>query len=928
MADGRVEFEITADGRKAYASIDQVTDELKKAGIKWESNAKQATDQIGNSFSGMLKKIVTGISAAAIGKMILNIGKDAIQAASDLEEVQNVVDVTFGETGAKKIEAWAKAAGEQFGLTETQAKRFTSTLGAMMKSAGMSGDEITEMSADLAGLAADMASFYNLDLDTAFQKIRSGISGETEPLKQLGINMSEANLQAFALQQGLTKTFSEMTQGEKTILRYQYLMQATADAQGDFARTSDGFANATRMLETNIESLKTKLGKVLLPVVNDVISGINAMFDAMTKEPERTVIDDFNDIEVDTAGKMQKLNETYNKAQDIINLLAEIGSSTVTLNNGSSMTFEELFKNLAEIEKSGGDTRAYLEELGLDADFVGQKYQVWKAAAKELTQLIPEMNESINAQTGEIDGGTAALQKNLDEWRSYQEKKIAWAEYYAKEEALARKKGEMFAYELDAGAARQAVKRQQETLDKLRQELGIDGEGYDMIVRMNATGGQGVLSQQEQQWNDAIVTLGQLRAAEQAAVDEWERQTTDYSEAEQKLADTKEYMISKYGEEEQAIKETVLALNEWSDEQKKAATEAVEAFGDALKAVEDYRDEVREATRQSVEGNIGGFRQMKTAAQQAEEAANAYKELEESLREAGVSGEEFRSKMDAANEQITAQSMTQALKSQLDFINEYKQNIEDIKKTGLIDEEILAQLSDGSQESAQYLFAMAEAARTGDKAGLEELNKTWKEVNKEKGTFVDALTEQKLAVDEQYDAMVKKAEEAAAALDVSETAGQSTGNNITAMANAIKEHVPEVAEQVDAVLAELNRLNAWGVNLNLGGGYGASIANLFGSAIGGAVDGSFATGLNYVPFDGFLAQLHEGEGILTAEENRVWQAFKNGQRGVDYETLGGVMRDSIKPGGNVYLDGRQVGQVVSDMQGNQYRTMQRSGFQQ
>jgi hypothetical protein len=96
---------------------------------------------------------------------------------------------------------------------------------------------------------------------------------------------------------------------------------------------------------------------------------------------------------------------------------------------------------------------------------------------------------------------------------------------------------------------------------------------------------------------------------------------------------------------------------------------------------------------------------------------------------------------------------------------------------------------------------------------------------------------------------------------------------------------------------------------------------------GNVVDGSHATGLNYVPFDGYLAQLHEGEGILNAEENRIWQAFKNGQRGVDYDQLGGIMRDSIKPGGDVYLDGRVVGAVVSQMQGNQYRTMQRSGWQ-
>ena len=110
-----------------------------------------------------------------------------------------------------------------------QAKKYTSTLGAMMKSSGLTGKAVTSMSTDLAGLAADMASFYNLDFETAFEKIRSGISGETEPLKQLGINMSVANLEAYALSQGITKSYESMTQAEQVTLRYNYLMQATRD---------------------------------------------------------------------------------------------------------------------------------------------------------------------------------------------------------------------------------------------------------------------------------------------------------------------------------------------------------------------------------------------------------------------------------------------------------------------------------------------------------------------------------------------------------------------------------------------------------------------------------------------------------------------------------------------------------------------------
>ena len=176
--DGQVVFEITADNKKALQSVRQVTDEIQKEGKKWDQSASASADNIGGAFSGMLSKVTAGLAAAKIGQMLLSFSSDAIEVASSLQEVQNVVDTTFGES-ASEIEAWARKAGTQFGLTELQAKKFTSTLGAMMKSAGLAGPEIVQMSTDLSGLAADMASFYNLDFEEAFQKIRAGISGET-----------------------------------------------------------------------------------------------------------------------------------------------------------------------------------------------------------------------------------------------------------------------------------------------------------------------------------------------------------------------------------------------------------------------------------------------------------------------------------------------------------------------------------------------------------------------------------------------------------------------------------------------------------------------------------------------------------------------------------------------------------------------------
>ena len=273
-ADARIDVVIEGDNRPLKQTLSDTTSAIDKEAKNWDNATKQSTDKMAGSFESSLKRIAGAISAAAIAKKLFDFGKAAIDAASDLEEVQNVVDTTFGES-AKQIDAWAKTAIQQFGLTETKAKQFASTIGAMMKSAGMSGDEIVEMSESLAGLAADMSSFYNMDFDTAFQKIRSGISGETEPLKQLGINMSVANLEAFALQQGIKKTFNEMSQGEQIMLRYQYLMQATADAQGDFAKTSDGYANGLRLLQSNLESIKTTIGSVFIPIVASATSALN-----------------------------------------------------------------------------------------------------------------------------------------------------------------------------------------------------------------------------------------------------------------------------------------------------------------------------------------------------------------------------------------------------------------------------------------------------------------------------------------------------------------------------------------------------------------------------------------------------------------------------------------------------------------------------
>lgn len=246
---------------------------------------ERGTSQIEGMFGKTIqaaKRVGAAIAAAFAIKQIIAFSKACIELGSDLEEVQNVVDVTFGEMSGV-IEKFSHDAITQFGLSELSAKQYTSTMGAMLKSMGFTGDAVTEMSIKMAELTGDMASFYNLDTDTAFQKIRSGISGETEPLKQLGINMSEANLEQFRMSQGMEKAYSQMTQQEKALLRYNYLLSVTSDAQGDFARTSGSWANQTRILNLQLQSIKANLGQGLINVLTPALKVINTMIQGLAK---------------------------------------------------------------------------------------------------------------------------------------------------------------------------------------------------------------------------------------------------------------------------------------------------------------------------------------------------------------------------------------------------------------------------------------------------------------------------------------------------------------------------------------------------------------------------------------------------------------------------------------------------------------------
>lgn len=215
--------------------------------------------------------------AAAFGiKKLVDFSKQCIELGSDLQEVQNVVDVTFPNM-SKRVNSFARNAVSSFGLSETMAKKFTGTFGAMSKAFGFGEAAAYEMSTTLTGLAGDVASFYNISQDEAYTKLKSVFTGETESLKDLGVVMTQTALDSYALANGFGKTTAKMSEMEKVALRYQFVQEQLSAASGDFIRTSDGWANQIRVLQLQFDSLKATIGQGLINVLTPVLKVINTI---------------------------------------------------------------------------------------------------------------------------------------------------------------------------------------------------------------------------------------------------------------------------------------------------------------------------------------------------------------------------------------------------------------------------------------------------------------------------------------------------------------------------------------------------------------------------------------------------------------------------------------------------------------------------
>ena len=257
---GALYYDLTVDDSGVDAGLNRADSKLK--------GFQDKLGKVGEKMTDTGKRMTVGLTLPIVG-----LGIAGVKMASDLNETVNKVNVAFGES-AGKVQEWGNTTLKQLGLAKSSALDAAALFGDMATSMGLPQQAAADMSMKMVGLGADLASFKNISFEEAQTALAGVFTGETESLKRLGVVMTQTQLDDFALAQGMGKTTREMSQAELVNLRYAFVMDKTKNAQGDFARTSDGTANQLRIMQETFKETSAEIGQNLLPIVTKIASKV------------------------------------------------------------------------------------------------------------------------------------------------------------------------------------------------------------------------------------------------------------------------------------------------------------------------------------------------------------------------------------------------------------------------------------------------------------------------------------------------------------------------------------------------------------------------------------------------------------------------------------------------------------------------------
>ncbi len=332
-----------------------------------------------SGIQSLAKKAGAALAGAFAVKKIADFGKSCLDLGSDLTEVQNVVDVTFPNMSAQ-VDKFAQSALKASGLSETMAKQYTGTFGAMAKAFGFNEKQAYDMGTALTSLTADVASFYNLSQDEAYTKLKSVFTGETESLKDLGVVMTQTALDSYALANGYGKTTAQMTEAEKVSLRYAFVQQQLSAASGDFARTSGSWANQVRVLSLQIDSLKASIGQGLINLFTPIIQAVNTLL-----------------------GKLVTLANAFKAFTELITGNKNSGSGGSGQIAAAGVAASDASTGLQDATNAANDTTSAVKKTGNAA----------QKAAKQMRSLmgfdkIQKLSDSSDTSSGNTGSGNAS----------------------------------------------------------------------------------------------------------------------------------------------------------------------------------------------------------------------------------------------------------------------------------------------------------------------------------------------------------------------------------------------------------------------------------------------------------------------------------------------------------------------------------------